>query len=326
MAEEKRKDDEKRQKQRAREYTEEQEYWRNMELVHSTSHGEEKVALSKEAQQHALQFMYAPPPGLKLEPKPSAQPLMTREEEKFKERKDHFAGLLKNAPTEGKYTENLNVNYKPLGIELRHVRCTRCGAWGHTGIDRECPLRDFNPKDAERQQHEDPMAAIAKQQHQQSAVVPAAAATVTASAAAPVTLAHPQPQLQPLAMIIPTSATVALSEKLLLKTGEWGPTGSGENQVLVPSDEESDPEKIFMASLTKKQKKLLLKRFQEDNGETSPKHKHHKHHKHEDDTKHRHKHGKHEKASDSSEGDDKRKRHAAGDGEEQSPRKRQRKG
>jgi CBF1 interacting corepressor len=66
--------------------------------------------------------------------------------------------ILKNAPVAGRYTENVKLKHKPLGVELRDVRCTRCGGFGHTNLDRECPMRHFNPLDKKRQQMEDPMA------------------------------------------------------------------------------------------------------------------------------------------------------------------------
>ncbi|KAG2999797.1 hypothetical protein PC118_g601 [Phytophthora cactorum] len=55
--------------------------------------------------------------------------------------------ILKDAPVEGKYTETIKVNFNPLGLRLRNVRCIRCGEWGHQSGDRECKLRDQNPND-----------------------------------------------------------------------------------------------------------------------------------------------------------------------------------
>lgn len=68
---------------------------------------------------------------------------------------------LKNAPVEGNLQGNkdaLAVRHKPFNDVIRNVRCLRCGNWGHRSGDRECPLRDHNPLDFERQQREDPMA------------------------------------------------------------------------------------------------------------------------------------------------------------------------
>ena len=65
--------------------------------------------------------------------------------------------FLKNAPVEGDYASSVKVNFKPVGRQLRNVRCLRCGEWGHVSGDRECPLKDSNPNDAARQLREDPM-------------------------------------------------------------------------------------------------------------------------------------------------------------------------
>ncbi|KAG6976362.1 hypothetical protein JG688_00001455 [Phytophthora aleatoria] len=68
--------------------------------------------------------------------------------------------ILKDAPVEGKYTETIKVNFNPLGLRLRNVRCIRCGEWGHQSGDRECKLRDQNPNGEWR--WEDPVTEINK--------------------------------------------------------------------------------------------------------------------------------------------------------------------
>ncbi|KAL0477853.1 hypothetical protein AKO1_013678 [Acrasis kona] len=75
--------------------------------------------------------------------------------------------ILKNAPVAGRYTENVKLKHKPFGIELRDVRCTRCGGFGHNNLDRECPMRNYNPLDIKRQQMEDPMANIPQHENTQ---------------------------------------------------------------------------------------------------------------------------------------------------------------
>ncbi|CAM9552859.1 unnamed protein product, partial [Phaeothamnion confervicola] len=67
--------------------------------------------------------------------------------------------ILKDAPVFDKFARNLKLNFKPVGVELRHVQCLRCGTWGHRSGDRECEMRDFNPQDAERRLREDPLTA-----------------------------------------------------------------------------------------------------------------------------------------------------------------------
>ena len=59
------------------------------------------------------------------------------------------------APRERGAGENAVV--KPLGKQLRAVQCLRCGGFGHTSADRECPMRDHNPNDAFRAKLEDPL-------------------------------------------------------------------------------------------------------------------------------------------------------------------------
>lgn len=119
---------------------------------------------------------------------------------------------LRNAPTEGRYAQNLALHVKPFNEVIRNVRCLRCGEWGHASGDRECKLRDRNPLDEERQRREDPMT-------------------------------NPRHQ---------TSSCAFIGE-----------------------DGESDPEAEFLATLTRREKKLLLRKLQELEGVPS-KHDNHK--------------------------------------------------
>eukprot|EP01039_Chlorochromonas_danica_P003453 gene3453-3782_t len=105
---------------------------------------------------------------------------------------------LKNAPTEGRYTQSLALHVKPFNEVIRNVRCLRCGEWGHASGDRECKLRDRNPLDEERQRREDPMTNSCQ-----------------------------------------TSSCAFIGE-----------------------DGESDPEAEFLATLTRREKKLLLRKLQ----------------------------------------------------------------
>ncbi|TDH66754.1 hypothetical protein CCR75_009724 [Bremia lactucae] len=79
--------------------------------------------------------------------------------------------ILKDAPVEGKYTETIKVNFNPLGLRLRNVRCIRCGVWGHQSGDRECKLQDQNPNDATRQKWEDPVTEIQKRKSEKHKLV-----------------------------------------------------------------------------------------------------------------------------------------------------------
>jgi len=50
---------------------------------------------------------------------------------------------------------------KPFGIEIRNVKCLRCGTFGHQSGDRECPLKDaIMPNEESRLKRDDPLTAI----------------------------------------------------------------------------------------------------------------------------------------------------------------------
>ncbi len=53
---------------------------------------------------------------------------------------------------------------KPFGVEVRNVRCLRCGNYGHQSGDRECPLKDvIMPNEESRLKRDDPLTAIMAQ-------------------------------------------------------------------------------------------------------------------------------------------------------------------
>jgi CBF1 interacting corepressor len=55
---------------------------------------------------------------------------------------------LKNAPmAKGMSSTDVGVSFKPLGAQLRNVRCMSCGVWGHSRGDRECDKTGWNPFD-----------------------------------------------------------------------------------------------------------------------------------------------------------------------------------
>lgn len=50
---------------------------------------------------------------------------------------------------------------KPFGVEVRNVKCLRCGNYGHQSGDRECPLKDvIMPNEESRLRRDDPLTAI----------------------------------------------------------------------------------------------------------------------------------------------------------------------
>mmetsp|Transcript_20979 Transcript_20979/g.31816 ORF Transcript_20979/g.31816 Transcript_20979/m.31816 type:complete len:370 (-) Transcript_20979:134-1243(-) len=53
---------------------------------------------------------------------------------------------LKNAPmVKGMSATDVQVNFKPLGTQLRNVRCMACGVWGHSRGERECAKSGWDP-------------------------------------------------------------------------------------------------------------------------------------------------------------------------------------
>eukprot|EP01120_Amphizonella_sp_Union-15-10_P003901 TRINITY_DN14353_c0_g1_i1.p1 TRINITY_DN14353_c0_g1~~TRINITY_DN14353_c0_g1_i1.p1 ORF type:complete len:274 (-),score=75.79 TRINITY_DN14353_c0_g1_i1:164-985(-) len=203
IAEQQARDNEKRETERKKELEEERNREFNRKLLGSTSNETDS----------ALDFMYKPPPGMDKVP--------TSQEPKPEPPRKDVPNLeyLKNAPSMGRYTEGIEITHKPLGIEVRKVRCARCGEWGHTSGDRECKLKDINPNDEFRQRLEDPMG---------------------------------------------FSRPTELDGNLKLKENirrELDPHANDAD--LLPasssSDEELDPEQAFIDSLTRKDKKKLLK-------------------------------------------------------------------
>lgn len=53
---------------------------------------------------------------------------------------------LKYAPrAKGMNMTDVNVSFKPLGAQIRNVKCLVCGVWGHSKGDRECEQSGWDP-------------------------------------------------------------------------------------------------------------------------------------------------------------------------------------
>ncbi|MQM14729.1 hypothetical protein Taro_047669 [Colocasia esculenta] len=69
--------------------------------------------------------------------------------------------VLKNAP---RLETGVPARVKPFAVEIRNVRCVRCGKFGHQSGDRECPLKDaIMPNEESRLKRDDPLMAIKAQ-------------------------------------------------------------------------------------------------------------------------------------------------------------------
>lgn len=168
----------------SREYAQEQEFFRQTALV--SRQEKEKMEMMK-----AVSFMYVRPPGYNAESAqaadmadekkkeehgekdmlPSTSMTMHPGEEKKKPRpKDVFGRalpteeqfeVLKNAP---RLETGAPARSKPFGVEIRNVKCLRCGTFGHQSGDRECPMKDaIMPNEESRLKRDDPLTAILAQ-------------------------------------------------------------------------------------------------------------------------------------------------------------------
>jgi CBF1 interacting corepressor len=158
---------------------------------------------------------------------------------------ERFA-VLKNAPMEGGYAKGMAVKHKPFNELLRNVHCARCGEWGHMSGERECPLRDYNPLDYARQQREDPMRKM------MDAPVPAS----SSSAAHPSCAADRHSRS---GQSHTDSSTRGSARDSNTSSGVQGHRSSSR---YVDEAGESDPEAEFLASLTRREKMLLLRKLQ----------------------------------------------------------------
>lgn len=156
--------------------------------------------------------------------------------------------FLKNAPLEGVFAKGIEVRHKPFNEIVRNVQCIRCGEWGHQSGDRECALRDYNPHDFARQKREDPLTFM-----QSSAFL-----VCRTSDHEKLFFHHVPQQVEKQKMIL---RHAAVADPMGAKKGEHV------NDEGVEEDEESDPEAEFIATLTPREKKLLLRRLQVLEGE-----------------------------------------------------------
>ncbi|KAL6873623.1 hypothetical protein ACP4OV_013705 [Aristida adscensionis] len=170
-----------------REFAQEQEFFRQTALF--SKKDKEKMEVMK-----SVSFMYVRPPGYNAE---SAKAAEIEDEKKKTDPGDvtaaastssmpdkgHDKGQLgsdkknrpkdvfgRTLPTEQEFEVLKNaprmetgapVRIKPFAVEVRNVRCLRCGNYGHQSGDRECPLKDaIMPNEESRLKRDDPLTAI----------------------------------------------------------------------------------------------------------------------------------------------------------------------
>ncbi|KNC84632.1 hypothetical protein SARC_03162 [Sphaeroforma arctica JP610] len=152
IAQERDKDDKKHQKQLQQVLQKEQQ---EHKLLETTPHSIE------ERNRLALSFMYKQPPGLeyaqeklKLKDREMAKKRKREEEDKRMNAQERYIRdkdmsltdkfeVLKNAPRTGDYVADVkrtrNID-RPFGVEIRNIKCLKCGNWGHGHTERVCPL------------------------------------------------------------------------------------------------------------------------------------------------------------------------------------------
>ncbi|XP_074276673.1 putative zinc finger CCHC domain-containing protein At4g19190 [Silene latifolia] len=161
----------------AREYAQEQDFLRQTSLLSQKE--KQKVDLMQ-----AVSFMYVRPPGYNAESAKAAEILDStattaataaaadiegpvREDKKKARPKDVFGrslpteeqfAVLKNAP---RLETGVAGRAKPFAVEIRNVKCARCGNFGHQSGDRDCPLKDvIMPNEESRLKRDDPLTTI----------------------------------------------------------------------------------------------------------------------------------------------------------------------
>ncbi|TKY70199.1 zinc finger CCHC domain-containing protein [Spatholobus suberectus] len=172
---------------RAEEFAQEQEFFRQTALISNKE--KEKAEMMQ-----AVSFMYVRPPGYNAESAKAAEmndekkredtskgpnaddgpsssmpqsSSLLNEEKKKPRPKDVFGrplpteeefAVLKNAP---RLETGVPARVKPFGVEVRNVKCLRCGNYGHQSGDRECPLKDaIMPIEESRLKRDDPLNVI----------------------------------------------------------------------------------------------------------------------------------------------------------------------
>eukprot|EP01122_Echinamoeba_exundans_P017734 TRINITY_DN965_c0_g4_i1.p1 TRINITY_DN965_c0_g4~~TRINITY_DN965_c0_g4_i1.p1 ORF type:complete len:428 (-),score=107.16 TRINITY_DN965_c0_g4_i1:47-1330(-) len=155
---------------------------RRKTLQEERSKMEQKSLLGVSVDEQQLAFMYQAPAGLEEIQRREREEMLAQQQDMQSdasrgEKKGFYdkAAIvaehpaLKDAPVVDKYAKNLgvNINAKPLGLQVRRVRCLRCGQVGHLSGERECPMKDQNPNEEFHRMVEDPMQAILAMRQQQ---------------------------------------------------------------------------------------------------------------------------------------------------------------
>lgn len=156
---------EKRAKARSAEMVRERELASYRLRIMASSGGAESEDYQRAIRKSQVAFLYEEPPGLRkaldsersrvademrVAEWRSAMADMTRDERRLAERQMEEGlsihernarrfSYLKDAPMQAEYVKDMDVVHKPFGKVVKHVKCFKCGQWGHRLGDRLCP-------------------------------------------------------------------------------------------------------------------------------------------------------------------------------------------
>lgn len=216
--------DDKRQEDLRVQYEKEQEMLNNKALL-----GDEKAKMG-------LSFMYDAPAGMTKRDEP-------KEEPKFEWQRKY------QAPREEWAKDNDQIQDQPFGIQVRNVRCCKCHKWGHLNTDNECPLFGMSGNFEDEGYANNPSDLIKELRKEREACGPSRAK---------------EDRLNKKEFVDRTQLAEEMKETHGLRLKGSVLNGIREDQevsVLKAEPSEAEQMKAFLASLSDKEKKKLMKKL-----------------------------------------------------------------
>jgi CBF1 interacting corepressor len=147
----------KREAERQKVFEQERAFEETRKLMIEQGKGGKEIDLLK-GKGGALSFMYEPPPGYAQHENSVENPAVLQAHQERLAAK----GLTVNAIGNNDDAESRpNIDpetMKPLGLDIRNVRCVKCKQWGHQMGDSACPMKAVSVETERfRQQIEDPL-------------------------------------------------------------------------------------------------------------------------------------------------------------------------
>ena len=152
----------KRELERQKVFEQERAFEENRKLLVQHGAGGKETDLLK-GKGGALSFMYEPPPGYAQHENSVENPAALQAHQERIARNPGMTAQVNDASgsniEEGEHEKKFNPDtVKPLGLDLRNVRCVKCKQWGHQMGDSACPMKAVSVETERfRQQIEDPL-------------------------------------------------------------------------------------------------------------------------------------------------------------------------